>query len=63
MAGLGRRLGAPVEPVEAIGVDGDLLEAQAFGHLAIRSARGMTLSAPETTGAPRPMTGGVRVEP
>ena len=37
MAALARRLGAPVQPVEAIGWDGDPLEAQAFGYLAVRS--------------------------
>ena len=34
------RLGAPVEPVEALGWDGDALEAQCFGFLAgARAAR------------------------
>ena len=59
MAGLSRRLGAPVEPVEAEGWDGDLIEAQCFGYLAVRSTLGLPLSLPTTTGVPAPMTGGV----
>jgi anhydro-N-acetylmuramic acid kinase len=59
MRALGERLGAPVEPIEAIGYDGDVIEAQCFAYLALRSRRGLPLSLPTTTGAPRPMPGGV----
>jgi len=41
-------LDCPVEPVEAVGLDGDMLEAQAFAYLAVRVARGMATSAPRT---------------
>jgi anhydro-N-acetylmuramic acid kinase len=58
MAALARRLGVVVRPVEAVGWDGDALEAQAFAYLAIRSLRGLPLSLPTTTGAPHPMRGG-----
>jgi anhydro-N-acetylmuramic acid kinase len=58
MAALRTRLGASVEPVEAVGWNGDVLEAQCFGFLAVRSAAGLPISYPGTTGAPRPMTGG-----
>ena len=58
MAALARRLGAPVRPVEAVGWDGDALEAQAFGYLAVRSVLGLPLSLPGTTGAPSPIRGG-----
>ncbi|HVH82555.1 MAG TPA: anhydro-N-acetylmuramic acid kinase, partial [Stellaceae bacterium] len=58
MAALARLLGAPVRPVEAVGWDGDALEAQAFAYLAIRSRRGLPLSLPTTTGAPLPICGG-----
>ncbi len=58
MAALARRLGATVRPVEAVGWDGDALEAQAFAYLAVRSAAGLPLSLPSTTGVPRPMPGG-----
>ncbi|MCI4665191.1 MAG: anhydro-N-acetylmuramic acid kinase [Neomegalonema sp.] len=63
MARLGARLGAPVLPVEAIGVDGDFVEAQAFAYLAARSVRGLPLSAPGTTGCPLPVSGGRLIEP
>jgi len=58
MAALAERLGAPVDPIEAGGCDGDALEAQAFAYLALRSLRDLPLSLPSTTGVPRPMTGG-----
>ena len=63
MAALAERLGAPVAPVEAMGWDGDMLEAQAFGWLAVRSLKGLPISAPGTTGAPRPMQGGQLAHP
>jgi anhydro-N-acetylmuramic acid kinase len=39
-------------------VDGDMLEAQAFAFLAIRSLKGLPLTLPSTTGCSRPVTGG-----
>lgn len=60
MAGLQHALQVPVDPVEAVGWDGDALEAQAFGFLAVRSRLGLPLSLPATTGVAAPMTGGVR---
>ena len=59
MATLGERLGAPCEPVEAVGWQGDALEAQAFGYLAVRSRCSLPLSLPRTTGVPHPVSGGV----
>jgi anhydro-N-acetylmuramic acid kinase len=58
MAGLARAFGVPVEPVEAVGWDGDALEAQCFGFLAVRSKYGLPLSLPGTTGVAAPQTGG-----
>jgi anhydro-N-acetylmuramic acid kinase len=58
MRRLAERLQVKVEPVEAIGFDGDSVEAQCFAYCAIRSRRGLPNSFPTTTGAPRPMTGG-----
>jgi len=46
-----------------LGWDGDALEAQAFAFLAVRSLRGLPLTYPGTTGAPRPLTGGRLDEP
>ena len=58
MRELSSRLPCPVEPVEAAGLDGDMLEAQAFAHLAVRVARGMATSTPGTTATPVPVCGG-----
>jgi anhydro-N-acetylmuramic acid kinase len=58
MAALGRVLQAPVDPVESVGWDGDALEAQAFGFLAVRSLQGLPLTEPSTTGARRAVGGG-----
>jgi anhydro-N-acetylmuramic acid kinase len=63
MAALRARLPAPVDPVEAVGWDGDALEAQCFGFLAVRSLAGLPISFPGTTGAPAPLTGGSVAEP
>ena len=58
MTRLREAVGVPVDPVEAVGWDGDCLEAQCFGYLAVRSLRGLPLSLPTTTGVPHPMPGG-----
>jgi anhydro-N-acetylmuramic acid kinase len=58
MDALGRHLGVPVRPVEAVGWDGDALEAQAFAYLAVRSIEGLPLSLPSTTGVPEATRGG-----
>jgi anhydro-N-acetylmuramic acid kinase len=55
---IGATTNAPVEPVEAVGLDGDMLEAQAFAFLAARVLRGLPTSAPSTTGARMPVCGG-----
>jgi anhydro-N-acetylmuramic acid kinase len=58
MRGFAAALGVPVEPVETVGWNGDLLEAECFGYLAVRSRLGLPLSLPGTTGVPEAMTGG-----
>jgi len=63
MAGLAAALDAPVAPVEAAGLDGDMMEAQAFAHLAVRVARGLPTSCPGTTGVRGPVSGGVLSRP
>lgn len=55
---LGAALDCPVEPVEAVGLDGDMLEAQAFAFLAVRVARGLPTSCPSTTGVRAAVGGG-----
>jgi anhydro-N-acetylmuramic acid kinase len=59
MRGLAEAMGVPVDPVETVGWQGDVLEAQAFAFLAVRSLRGLPLSLPGTTGVPVPMPGGM----
>jgi anhydro-N-acetylmuramic acid kinase len=63
LAGLRARLSVPVDPIEAIGADGDALEAQAFACLAVRVLRGLPTSFPSTTGVPEPCCGGRIVHP
>ncbi|WBU52250.1 anhydro-N-acetylmuramic acid kinase [Paracoccus sp. SCSIO 75233] len=58
MEALSGALPCTVAPVEEIGLDGDMLEAQAFGWLAVRVLRGLPTSGPMTTGAPAPVCGG-----
>lgn len=58
MAALNARLSVRVAPVELAGLDGDMLEAQAFGWLAVRVLRGLPTSGPGTTAAPGPVCGG-----
>ncbi|MBA85421.1 MAG: anhydro-N-acetylmuramic acid kinase [Rhodobacteraceae bacterium] len=50
-------LDCPVRPVEEVGLDGDMLEAQAFAYLAARVQRGLPTSCPATTGV-RALVGG-----
>jgi len=52
---------ARVETADAVGWSSDALEAQAFAYLAVRSLRGLPLTFPGTTGAPKSLTGGVLV--
>ena len=59
MNALKQRLGHNVDAVEAVGLDGDMLEAQAFGYLAVRVLRGLPTSSPTTTGCNAPVSGGV----
>jgi anhydro-N-acetylmuramic acid kinase len=54
---------ARVESAHAVGWSIDSLEAQAFAYLAVRSLRGLPITFPTTTGAPRPLTGGVLAKP
>ncbi|WP_300055466.1 anhydro-N-acetylmuramic acid kinase [uncultured Roseobacter sp.] len=51
-------LDCAVGPVEDVGLDGDMLEAQAFAFLAVRVARGLPTSCPGTTGVRAAVGGG-----
>lgn len=63
MAELSARLPFPVQPVEAAGLNGDMLEAQAFAFLAVRVARGLPTSCPGTTGVAASVGGGQISQP
>jgi anhydro-N-acetylmuramic acid kinase len=58
MAMLRDRVNASVLAAEDIGWDGDALEAQGFGYLAMRAKKGLPLSLPTTTGVKQPVSGG-----
>jgi anhydro-N-acetylmuramic acid kinase len=58
MAMIEARTGVPTAPVEAVGWNGDALEAEAFAWLAVRHLAGLPLSWPETTGVSAPCPGG-----
>jgi anhydro-N-acetylmuramic acid kinase len=50
---------ASVETADQAGWSADALEAQAFAFLAVRCLRGLPITFPTTTGAPKPLAGGV----
>jgi len=49
----------PVVATEYVGLNGDMLEAQAFAYLAVRVARGLPTSCQTTTGVPAAIGGGI----
>ena len=51
-----------VKLIDDYRIDGDFVESQAFGYLAIRSYLGLPISFPNTTGCREPTTGGVLVK-
>lgn len=63
MKALASRLPVPVSTAEDHGWRGDSIEAEAFAYLAARTARGLPISFPKTTGVAAPMTGGRIVRP
>ncbi len=63
MNALGQMMTQPVNACEAVGLDGDMLEAQAFGYLAVRVMRGLPTSAPSTTNCTEPTCGGIISNP
>lgn len=63
MNALAEELHAPVDPAETFEINGDSVEAEAFAYMAVRSLRGLPISFPETTGVPKPLTGGVLATP
>lgn len=59
MRRLGEVLSSGIQPVEALGWNGDAVEAECFAYLAVRSLLGLPISLPEVTGVSAPQTGGV----
>ena len=49
----------PVVPAEAIGCDGDAIEAEAWAYMAVRSLAGLPITFPGTTGVREAVSGGV----
>ena len=52
-----------VTSADAVGLNGDSMEAEAWAYLAVRSLKGLPLSFPGTTGVAAPMPGGVLARP
>ena len=59
MTMLAERVHHAVVPAEAVHLDGDSLEAEAWAYLAVRSLKGLPITFPGTTGVPEPTMGGV----
>lgn len=59
MADIEARCGVALVDADAVGLRGDAVEAECFALLAVRSARGLPLSFPATTGVTVPVAGGV----
>lgn len=63
MAMLEASCDCPVAPVEAAGLDGDMIPAQSIAFLAVRVSRGMSTTTTGTTGVPAPVGGGTISRP
>ena len=63
MAMLAQHIGLTPEPVDALGWNGDGLEAEGFAYMAVRTLKGLPISFPGTTGAPQAMAGGTVFRP
>ncbi len=50
--------GLSVQFMDALGHDGDFIEAEAFAYLAVRIDAGLAITFPETTGVSAPLKGG-----
>lgn len=55
--------GARVVSAEAVGLNGDSMEAEAWAYLAVRCQNGLPITYPGTTGAPQPLSGGLVAAP
>ncbi len=57
-----KKLRNTIDIIDNYGIDGDFIESQAFGYLAIRSYLRLPISYPKTTGCKKPCTGGLIVK-
>lgn len=60
---IGDRCGLRPEPSDALGWNGDAMEAEGFAYMAVRTLRGLPISFPGTTGVAAPLAGGVISRP
>ncbi len=63
MSQLAERASITVVQADEIGLRGDMIEAECFAYLAVRTLRGLPISFPTTTGVQMPMAGGQSVFP
>ena len=49
-----------IKEIEKFGLNGDMIESQMFGYLAVRSIKNLPLSTPSTTGVKKNLTGGIK---
>ncbi len=56
---IGERTGLVPEPSDALGWNGDAMEAEGFAYMAVRTLKGLPISFPGTTGVREPIMGGV----
>ena len=54
-----QKIKGKIEQIDTLGINGDFVESQAFGYLAVRSYLKLPISFPETTGVMKPCTGGI----
>jgi anhydro-N-acetylmuramic acid kinase len=60
---ISNRTNAKVVIADDLGWPAQLMEAQAWAYLAVRSLKGLPLTFPSTTGVPTPLTGGIVSNP
>ena len=63
MAMIAANCPCPVTNIDDQGLDGDMIEAQAFAYLAVRVAKGLPTSCPATTGVRAAVSGGTISRP
>ena len=63
MGHIASRVEGAVVPAEAVHLNGDSLEAEAWAYLAVRSMKGLPITFPGTTGVAQPTRGGILVKP